>query len=266
MSAWSVQAAVTLRYYHPLHSKAHWGVRWYNMCYRHTVSQSTVSSPSGPKPSAQTLLSVSRPTSFHAGPARLAMQQLDEQILEVVAGESLSAPQQADLLAWTHRHLLAAYVAEQLDARPDPALPPAWRRLIHPCHTDVDMIGEMLQGGVPLEPDLTFHCPPTGCPGAQALSEKLPGWLRRRVALAAQRTRLHTEAELAELWENIEAHLVAGAMVWFKLADLLYPPTSLPAKKTVHATTRACLDAVRAARGISWDPTGTTLLSTPKPL
>lgn len=126
----------------------------------------------------------------------------------------------------------------------------AAQEFICPCRAAIEVIGNMLQGGMPLGEEMTFRCPPRACPRALALSQKLPAWLRRRVVLAAQRTRLHTEAELAALWEAVEAHLLTGAVAWFELAD--YLEVEVPTLDDLDAATRGCLEAVRGTRGLAW--------------
>ena len=183
--------------------------------------------------------------------------QLDMQILGCVLDEQLSDRQQGELLRWVHSHLISAYVAMQFDKRFDGTVDLALKRLVHPCLTNISMIGQMIQGGVPLEPDLTFHCPPSGCPRSLALARKLPAWLQRRVVLAAQRTRLHTQAELKALWKAIKIHLITGALAWFELDDLL--EVELPAAETLHIITRDYLEAVYKVRGLAWTPAGVVL-------
>ena len=70
--------------------------------------------------------------------------------------------------------------------------------------------------------------------------------------LAAQRTRWHTEAELAALWEAIEAHLITGAIAEFGLSELL--DAEVLALKTLETTTFGCLEAMNGAQGLSWEP------------
>lgn len=185
------------------------------------------------------------------------MRQLDEQILACVEDRSLVVQQRDELLTWVHDHLLSAYAANLLDLYPGPAPKFAARHLICPCRSVIEMIGNMLQGGVPLEPDFTFRCPPSGCPSALALSRKLPAWLRRRVTLAAQRTRLHTDAELAALWGASEEHLLTGAPVWFDLNEFL--EVDVPTLDALDASTRGCLEAIRGTRGLIWTPAGAVL-------
>ena len=185
------------------------------------------------------------------------VRQLDQQILLGVEDECLSAAQQAELLAWVHAHLLSAYVAFTLDALALVAGKPMPHRRILACRGGVETISLMLEGGLPLGEDLTFACPPVCCRGAQDLGGRLAGWVRRRVVLAAQRTRWHTEAELACLWEAVEAHLITGAIVEFELSDLL--EVDVPAREALEATTRRCLEAMRAARDLSWTPAGAAL-------
>ena len=183
-------------------------------------------------------------------------QQLDKQILECVQGEALCERQQSELLAWVHSHLLSPYVALRMEMYPGLATKPAPKRFVPPCCTMVEAISQMLQGGIPLGEDLTFACPPSGCPRALALSRELPAWLRRRVLLAAQRTRLHSDAELTALWQAIEAHLVTEAVAWFELADWL--AVDVPADQTLLATNH-CLDVARGQRGVTWTPAGAVL-------
>ena len=184
------------------------------------------------------------------------VRRLDKQILECVRYEALSACQQGELLAWVRAHLLSAYVAIRMEMYPGPTAKPARKRFVLPCCTMVDVISQMLQGGIPLGEDRAFHCPPSGCPRALALSRELPAWLHRRILLAAQRTRLHAPAELAELWETIEAHLLTEAVTWFELTDLL--DIDIPATQTL-LTTNHCLDVARGQRGIAWTPAGAVL-------
>ena len=181
------------------------------------------------------------------------VQAFDQQILGCVEDESLSPTQQAELLAWTHDHLLSAYAAFALDVLALAAGKRQAKHRINACHSVVEIISNMLDGGIPLEAeDMTFHCPPLCCRRAQALSQRLPGWIRRRVVLAAQRTRWHTEAELTALWEAIEAHLITGAIAEFELADLL--GVEVPDLKALETTTLGCLEAMNGAQGLSWEP------------
>ena len=113
------------------------------------------------------------------------MRQLDDQILACVEDQSLSTPQQSELLTWLHDHLVSAYVADLLDLYSGSVPAFAAKELICPCRAAVDVVGNMLQGGIPLGEKMTFECPPQACPRALALSQKLPAWLRRRVVLAA---------------------------------------------------------------------------------
>ncbi len=182
------------------------------------------------------------------------VRQLDQQLLECVEGESLSAAQQAELLAWAHCHLLSVYVALHLDASPDPAAPSADKRLIDPCTGVVEIISNMLLGEVPVEEDLTFRCPPVCCERSRALSNRLSVWVRRRIELAAQRTRWHTDAELAALWAAVEAHLITGCIARFGLADLL--KVKVPALRGLEPTTRGCLQAMWGTRGLAWRASG----------
>ena len=185
------------------------------------------------------------------------VRQLDEQILLGVEEESLSPVQQSELLGWVHAHLLTAYVAFNLDALAAVAAKSAAKRRVLACGSVIEMISNLLQGGLPLEDDLTFHCPPSCCQRADALRGRLPGWVRRRVVLAAQRTRWHTEAELACLWEAVEAHLITGAIAEFALAELL--DVEVPDLDALETTTLECLEAMRGARDLSWTPTGAAL-------
>ena len=145
------------------------------------------------------------------------VRQLDKQILLCVEDESLPPAQQNELLAWVHGHLLSAYVGLTLDALSFVAGKPVPKRRILVCNSAVETINFMLDGGLPLGEDDTFQSPPVCCHHASDLCSWLPGWVRRRVVLAAQRTRWHTEAELACLWEAVEAHLITGAVAEFKL-------------------------------------------------
>ena len=185
------------------------------------------------------------------------VQQLDEQILECVEDESLSAHQRDKLLAWVHSHLLSAYVAVQLDAYLDATAKPAAKRPVAPCLSAVEMISQLLQGGVPLGPGGTFQCPPSGCARALTLSQKMPVWVRRRIVLAAQRTRFHEEAELKALWSAVEAHLITDATVEFELADLIH--ADVPSAEALDAVTLGCLEAMHGVRGLVWTPAGAVL-------
>ena len=181
------------------------------------------------------------------------VRALDRQILQCVEDESLSPGQQSELLTWVHDHLLSAYTAFTLDVFSLAAGKSVERHRINACRSVIEIISNMLDGGIPLEmEDMTFHCPPICCRRAQALSKRLPGWIRHRAVLAAQRTRWHTDAELAALWEGIEAHLITGAIAEFELADLL--DVDVPALKALEATTFQCLEAMNGAQGLSWEP------------
>lgn len=187
-------------------------------------------------------------------PTSAVVRQFDAQILACVAGESPTAQQRADLLAWMHEHLLSTYVADLLDLYPGPVPAFASKRRICPCRSSIEIAGNMLQGAIPLEPDHTFLCPPSGCPRALALSKKLPVWLRRRVVLAAQRTRLHDEMELTALWQAVEEHLLTGAMAWFDFTD--YLQVDVPTLEALDVTTRGCLAAAHGTLGLIWTPAG----------
>ena len=186
------------------------------------------------------------------------VRQFDEQFLECVEDEDLSAQHRNELLAWAHNHLFCAYLAIQLDRCRDLTAESVPKRFIRPCRTVIDMIGQMLQGGIPLGEDMTFHCPPCVCPQTIVFNRRLSAWLRHRIALAAQRTRLHTDMELDAIWKSIEGYLVTCALVWFELADLL--DVEVPDAETLDATTRDCLDAVRGERGLAWTPSGAVSL------
>lgn len=185
------------------------------------------------------------------------MRQLDEQILECVEDESLSAHQQNELLAWVHSHLLSAYVAVQLIAYTDSMTGPAPESPVHTCLSAVEMIDQMLQGGVPLGPSGTFQCPPSGCASALALSQAMTAFVHRRIILVAQRTRLHAEAELTALWSTVEDHLITGAIAGFELADLL--DADVPSAEALDAITLGCLEAMDGVRGLVWTPAGAVL-------
>ena len=184
------------------------------------------------------------------------VRQIDKQILLCVEDECLSSAQQAELLAWVHAHLLSAYVAFTLDALSLVAGKPVPERRIL-AWGGVETISLLLEGELPLREDLTFHSPPACCPRAHDLCGRLSGWIRRRVALAAQRTRWHTEAELACVWEAVEAHLITGAVAEFELTDLL--DVEVPALEALEATTLRCLEAMREARDLAWTPAGAAL-------
>lgn len=202
-----------------------------------------------PKP----LCPISLPTGVTAGVVR----QLDQQLLQCVEDEALSAAQQAELLAWAHGHLLVAYVAMRLDVLTILAAESADNRLVNPCRSAVDMIENMLQGGVPLDNDLTFRCPPVCCPCADALHTRLLAWMRQRIRLAAQRTRWHTDAELDQLWAAVETHLLVDSVVGVGLDEWL--EVDVPRAETLEAATGGCLEAMRAGRGLAWTPAGAVL-------
>ena len=187
------------------------------------------------------------------------VRQFDAQMLRCVENEDLSSAQQDALLDWAHHHLISAYVAVFLDTFAEPAARSlAARSRLHPCGSAMEVIAEMLQGGLPLEAaDLSFHCPPRGCERARALSDRLTAWVRRRTVLAAQRTRLHTNEELTRLKKIIEAHLLTAALARFGLLELL--EEALPPLPALDATTGACLGALRATRGLAWTPDGAVI-------
>ena len=187
-------------------------------------------------------------------PKASVVRHLDEQILLCVKDESLSPAQQSELLVWVHDHLLSVYVASYLDARHNRAAKLAAGHRISGCDSVIETISQMLQGGVPMDEDGNFECPPSCCPCAQALRGRLPKWVRGRIVIAAQRTRWHTEAELAALWETVEAHLITAAIVAFDLSRSL--DMHGPLRKRLDVPTLGCLDAMRGARGLSWAPTG----------
>lgn len=198
-------------------------------------------------------------TSFDTWLTQSVVRQFDEQILECVEDDDLTAHQRNELLIWAHNHLFCAYLAIQLDTRRDLTAGPESRCSIRPCSTVIDMIGQMLQGGVPLGEDMVFHCPPFSCPQTLVFNRRLTAWLRHRVVLAAQRTRLHGDMELDAIWKSIEGYLVTCALVWFELADLL--DVEVPAAETLDATTRDLLDVVRGERGLVWTPSGAVSLA-----
>ena len=197
---------------------------------------------------------MSHSTCFDIWLTQSVVRQFDEQILECVEDEDLTAQQRNELLAWAHNHLSCAYLAIQLDRYRDLTAESVPKHFIRPCRTVIDMISQMLQGGVPLGDDMTFHCPPWVCPQTIAFNRRLSAWLRHRIVLAAQRTRLHTGMELDAIWQSIEGYLVTCALVWFELADSL--DVEVPDAETLDATTRDCLDAVRGGRGLVWTPSG----------
>ena len=185
-------------------------------------------------------------------------QRFDAQILACVEDEELSSHQQGELLAWAHRHLLSTCVAAHLDACPLATTDPAPPWLIRPCCSNVEMIIQMLQGGIPLGADRIFECPPTGCSRADALARKMPVWLRQRVVLAAQHTRLHSAEDLDALWAAVEAHLLGGAITWFDLTKWS-DNADMPDPEVLHAAALGCLKVVRGERGIAWTPAGVIL-------
>ncbi len=195
--------------------------------------------------------------------AHAVVRRFDTQILVCVEDEDLSLRQQNKLRAWAHRHLLSTSVAAYLDARTLATTDPALTRLIHPCDSSVEMITQMLRGGIPLGADQIFECPPTGCSRADALARKLPGWLRRRIVHAAQRTRLHTAQELSALWQAVKIHLLGGAIVWLRLTEWLDDDADMPDVKVIHAAALGCLKVMRAERGIAWTPAGVVLQGAP---
>lgn len=197
------------------------------------------------------------PLSLPMGNTTAVVQQFNRQLLQCVEDEALSAAQQAELLAWAHGHLLVAHVALRLDDLTLLAAESADSRFVNPCHSAVNLINHMLQGGVPLEDDLTFRCPPVCCPCADVLHARLLAWMRQRVRLAAQRTRWHTDAELDRLWQAVEAHLLVDSLVEFELADCL--DADVPSAETLEAMTSGCLEAMRAGRGLAWTPAGAVL-------
>ena len=182
------------------------------------------------------------------------VRRLDEQIFLCIEDESLSPAQQSELLAWVHDHLLSAYVASYLDARHNRAAKSAAKHRISSCDSVIETIRHMIYGGMPVGEDGTFECPPSCCSCAQALSGRLPGWVHGRIVFAAQRTRWHTEAELAALWETVEAHLLTAAIAAYGLSELL--DVDVPARKRIDTPTLGCLEATCGARGLSWAPTG----------
>ena len=171
------------------------------------------------------------------------VRHLDEQILLCVKDEPLSPAQQSELLVWVHDHLLSVFVASHLDARHNRAAKSAAAHRISWCDSVIETISQMLQGGVPLGGSSTFECPPSCCSCAQALTGRLPKWVRSRIVLAAQRTRLHTEAELAVVWDTVEAHLITAAIAAFELSEFL--DTDFPVRKKLDAQTLGCLEAMR---------------------
>ncbi len=228
----------------------------------HSVLQKGVDRRKPPSPQPTSPPSLFYPvlclSSLDTTPAHAVTQRLDRQLLACVQDEELSPGQQDKLIAWAHRHVLSTCIATYFVAHPLTAAGPASPQPIRPCCSNIEMITRMLQGDIPLGADHVFACPPTDCSRADALARKLPAWLRRRVVLAAQRTRLHTAKELALLWKAVEAHLLGGAIVWLEFTSWL-DRVDLPDEEVIHAAMLGCLQVVRGQRGIAWTPAGAVL-------
>ena len=199
-----------------------------------------------------------------------ALKRLDQRVLQS-ASPQMDESRKAQLLAWVHHHLMVPVIIERdrhlVSPLPSEELAVEAAR---PSLNRINIVALLLSGAVGVDEHLAFRNlvpPPPGWefavagiagdsvpPAGGAVAAELVGWLHRRLTLAAQRTRLHSDEEIQALLGWAEAELILCALGCFHLDQYLGIAVP-PYEQTALSPTLITL-AARGHVSIEWTPDG----------